>query len=110
MYGRREGGTWSQAIDHLRIPCPRFIGREKELLWLQERLTEARRGQGELIFLAGEAGIGKSRLLKELTLQGQQAEIRVLEGKCSLFEAALPYAPFVEAFRGLLQARTPSEM
>jgi len=103
-------GTWAQTLRDLRVPCPRFIGRKDDLLWLQERLVEARRGQGELILLAGEAGIGKSRLLREAIAQAQQAEIRVLEGKCSLFEAALPYAPFVEAFRGLLHARTPSEI
>ena len=103
-------GAWAQTLRDLRIPCPRFIGRSDDLLWLQERLLEARRGQGELILLAGEAGIGKSRLLRETIAQAQQAEIRVLEGKCSLFEAALPYAPFVEAFRGFLHACTPSEI
>lgn len=103
-------GTWGQTLRHLRIPCPRLIGREGELLWLRERLEEARQDQGELVFLAGEAGVGKSRLLGELIVRGQQAEIRILEGRCSLFEATLPYAPFVEVFRGLVHARTPSEI
>jgi DNA-binding CsgD family transcriptional regulator len=98
------------ALRHLRIPCPRFIGREEELLWLQERLEEARRGRGDLVLIGGEAGIGKSRLIAELTIRAQQAEIRVLIGRCSLFEAALPYAPFIEAFRGLLANRAPSEV
>jgi DNA-binding CsgD family transcriptional regulator len=101
---------WGQVIRHLRIPSPRFIGREDELLWLQERLEEARRGQGDIVFIAGEAGVGKSRLLTELVTRGQYAEIRVLEGRCSLFESALPYAPFIEAFRGLFHSRTPSEI
>lgn len=99
-----------EVLGHLRIPCPRFVGREEEILWLQERLEEARRGRGDLVFLAGEAGIGKSRLLAELTMRAQQGEVRILDGKCSLFEAALPYAPFIEAFRGLLHARTPSQI
>ena len=101
---------WGQVIRHLRIPSPRFIGRDDELLWLQERLEEARRGHGDVVFIAGEAGVGKSRLLTELVTRGQQAEIRVLDGKCSLFESALPYAPFIEAFRGLFHNRTPSEI
>lgn len=107
---RTEKGLWSRALGSLRIPCPRFVGRERELLWLQERLEGARQGRGDLVVLAGEAGVGKSRLLTELSVRGQQAEIRVLEGKCSLFEAVLPYAPFVEGFRGLLRGRTPSEI
>jgi DNA-binding CsgD family transcriptional regulator len=100
----------AQALRDLRIPCPRFIGRKDDLKWLEERLVAARRGQGDLVLLAGEAGIGKSRLLREVIDRGQQAEVRVLEGKCSLFEAALPYAPFIEAFRGLLHARAFSEI
>ncbi len=62
------------------------------------------------MLLAGEADVGKSRLITEATVQAQRAEVRVLEGKCSLFESALPYAPFIEAFRGLLRARTSSQM
>ncbi len=105
-----EKGLWNRALGHLSIPCPRFIGREEELLWLQERLEEARRGRGDLVLLAGEAGVGKSRLITEATVRAQQAEIRVLEGKCSLFEASLPYAPFIEAFRGLLHSYTPPQV
>lgn len=99
-----------EILRNLRIPCPRFVGRGEELLWLQERLEEARRGRGGVVFLAGEAGIGKSRLLAELAVRVRQGEVRVLDGKCSLFEAALPYAPFIEAFRGLLHARTPAQI
>ncbi len=105
-----EKGLWSRALGRLAIPSPRFVGREEELLWLLERLEEARQSRGDLVFLAGEAGIGKSRLITELTVRAQQTEIRVLDGKCSMFEAALPYAPFIEAFRGLLHARTPSQI
>jgi DNA-binding CsgD family transcriptional regulator len=43
-------------------------------------------------------------------MRAQQGEVRVLNGKCSLFEAALPYAPFIEAFRVLLDARTPAQI
>lgn len=110
MHQNGTQGFWARALRHLRIPCPRFIGREAELLWLSERQEEARRGRGDLVFIAGEAGIGKSRLMAELVLRAQQTESRVLEGKCSLFESALPYAPFVEAFRGLLHARTPAQI
>jgi len=94
-----------QAIGHLQIPSPRFVGREAELLWLQERLEEARRSHGTLVFLAGEAGVGKSRLVRELTIRAREREISVLEGRCSLFDAALPYAPLREALRGIIHAR-----
>lgn len=108
MSERAERDLRHQALRQLRIPCPRLIGREEELLWLQERLKEAREGRGDLVFLVGEAGVGKSRLLTELMVQWQHTGILRLEGKCSLFEAHLPYAPLVEAFRGLLRGRTRS--
>jgi predicted ATPase/DNA-binding CsgD family transcriptional regulator len=105
-----ETGLWSRTLVHLNIPCPRFIGRERELLWLQERLEQARRGHGNLVLLAGEAGIGKSRLTNEVTARALRANVLVLEGRCSPFESALPYAPFIEAFRGLFHTRTPDQI
>jgi len=101
--GQAEMGI--QAIGHLRIPCPRFVGREAELLWLQERLEEARRSHGAFVFLAGEAGIGKTRLVGELAIRAREREVSVLEGKCSVFDAPLPYAPLREALRGIVHVR-----
>jgi DNA-binding CsgD family transcriptional regulator/tetratricopeptide (TPR) repeat protein len=46
--------------------CPVLIGRDDLLALAERRLTAARSGAGHLLFLAGEAGIGKTRLLTEL--------------------------------------------
>jgi predicted ATPase len=43
-----------------------FVGREQELEILRERAADARTGRGQIVFVHGEAGIGKSRLLYEL--------------------------------------------
>jgi hypothetical protein len=44
-----------------------FVGREAELAVLRERLAQVRQGMGQMVLLSGEAGIGKSRLVQEVT-------------------------------------------
>ncbi|MGC8913450.1 MAG: BREX system ATP-binding domain-containing protein, partial [Thermoplasmata archaeon] len=48
----------------LNLP-PKFVGREKELEFLKLRLEEAREGRGSTVFIAGESGVGKTRLAEE---------------------------------------------
>jgi ATP/maltotriose-dependent transcriptional regulator MalT len=96
-----------RAMRGVRIPCPQFIGRREELSWLQERLHGACNGRGGLVLVAGEAGVGKTRLINEVVDRHRRPEIRILEGRCSPFETELSYGPFVEAFRGLTRSLTP---
>ncbi|MFP3513715.1 AAA family ATPase, partial [Peribacillus sp. SIMBA_075] len=48
--------------------CPLFVGREDELASALQRRAEAASGRGGMLLIGGEAGIGKSRLMDELTL------------------------------------------
>ena len=73
------------------------IGRQEELSQLEDALLSANRGDGRFILLAGEAGIGKTRLAAELTRRARKLGFDVLRGSCSESELALPYLPFVEA-------------
>src|SRR5262245_59940992 len=61
---------------------PPLVGREPELRRLHEILRSALAGQGRLAVLVGEAGIGKSRLVAELTAAAAQLRARVLLGRC----------------------------
>lgn len=74
-----------------------LIARHAELTALEEAFDDARRGMGQVCLLAGETGIGKTRLARELTLRAQQYGCAVLWGGCSELEPALPYLPFNEA-------------
>ena len=77
----------------------RFVGRDHELDLLQSRLTAAVRGQGQVVAIAGEAGIGKSRLIGELR-QGLSAQpILCLEGHCLPYTTPIPCLPLVELLR-----------
>lgn len=73
-----------------------FIAYAQHLDQLMHALQEAISGQPRIVLIQGEAGIGKTRLLKEFQAVVQQREIAVCYGRCSE-ELALPYLPFVES-------------
>ena len=77
-----------------RVTSSRFIGRSRELAELEAALADASAGRPSLAFIAGESGVGKTRLLKELERGALAAEARVVSGDCvALGEDELPYAP-----------------
>src|SRR3990172_13035633 len=76
-----------------------FVGRDKELAALTERLDAAGRGEGGLVLIAGEPGIGKSRLLAEFAARARSDGWLVLSGSAYDTEGMPAYLPFVEAVR-----------
>ena len=78
-----------------------LIGRDQELTTLVERFERVREGRGQVVFIAGEAGIGKSRLLLEfrrrLTAAGEPTTW--LEGRCISFGQSNPLLPVVDQLR-----------
>jgi class 3 adenylate cyclase len=80
-----------------RVSSPVLVGRQEELSQLEDALLSANRGDGRFVLVAGEAGIGKTRLATELTRRARKLGCDVLWGSCSEVELSLPYLPFVEA-------------
>lgn len=76
-----------------------LVGREGELATLVEHLERARDQHGTLLLLAGNAGVGKTRLLRALKREARARDARVVEGRCSSAESSLPYAPLMDALR-----------
>ncbi|HEY7465934.1 MAG TPA: AAA family ATPase, partial [Dehalococcoidia bacterium] len=74
-----------------------FIGRERELAFLGERLAAAGRGEGGVVFITGEPGIGKTRLLTEFGARAREAGWLVLSGRAHEADAVTPFLPFAEA-------------
>jgi DNA-binding CsgD family transcriptional regulator len=92
----------------MRVTSSRFIGRARELAELEAALRDASGGRPSLAFIAGESGVGKTRLLKELERNALAAGARVITGECvSLGEDELPYAPIVAALRSLTRDGDP---
>jgi DNA-binding CsgD family transcriptional regulator/tetratricopeptide (TPR) repeat protein len=87
-----------------RVSSPEFVGRAQELAALRAALERARGGDATAAFVAGESGVGKTRLLRELDRLAADVGARVLRGDCVAFGAGeLPYAPIAGALRGLLR-------
>jgi tetratricopeptide (TPR) repeat protein len=79
-----------------------FVGRIRELGELERTLAATRAGNGATVLLAGEAGIGKTRLASEVGERARDAGFEVLLGRSiDLVGTELPYQPFVEALRPL---------
>lgn len=84
--------------------APPFVGREREMTLLRERLGSALAGRGSVVFLSADAGAGKSTLVGHFFAGVRQdhPEALVIQAGCSeQFGAGEPYQPFVEAFRQL---------
>jgi len=79
-----------------RILCPELVGRDGELATLDALLREAMAGPGRAVLVAGEAGVGKSAVLRAFAERARTAGTRVLVGECTEIEARQPFGPFVE--------------
>src|ERR1700759_3330543 len=79
-----------------------FVGRTGELGELERVLEAARAGMGAAVLVAGEAGIGKTRVAPEGAGRPRGAGFEVFAGRSiDLVGTELPYLPFAEAFRPL---------
>ena len=78
-----------------------FVGRKTELKQLQQALTQAQTGQGSAWLIAGESGVGKSRLLEELRIQALVDGLLVLRGQGIEGHSGPPYQLWREAVRRL---------
>jgi DNA-binding CsgD family transcriptional regulator/tetratricopeptide (TPR) repeat protein len=83
-----------------RVTSSTFVGRAAELALLEAAIDRAAGAQPAVVFVAGESGIGKTRLLAELEARASAREARVLRGHClELGGVQIPYAPLVAALR-----------
>jgi len=88
-----------------------FIGRAGELQRLEAILGRAELGRPQLVLLAGEAGVGKTRLLVEFADQAGRSGVRVLAGGCvELGDIGVAYLPIVDALRGLAEDPADAEL
>jgi tetratricopeptide (TPR) repeat protein len=86
-------------------PLSRFVGRGHELETLTGLLAQAERGRGQVVTIVGEPGVGKSRLLYELTRSERLQGWRVLGCEGASHGLATPYLPLVELLRRLFELK-----
>ena len=95
-------GVFEEAREELRSD---LVGRGDEFDFLKERLQKMLLQEGSTVFVAGEAGIGKTRIVQELANFGRDKKVRHLVGRCILGEGSLPYQPFIELIRKYLELK-----
>jgi class 3 adenylate cyclase len=76
-----------------------LVGRERELDTLRDALASARDGRGQVVFLVGEAGLGKSRLLHEFRRTLAGTPHAWFEGRCASYAHATPFHPIADCLR-----------
>jgi len=119
---KRQEETWTRPVSSPppappplhRTPFDAFgqvtlIGREQERAWLTARLQAAGQGEGGMVLVEGEAGIGKTRLLQETTRLATRMGLAVLWGTCPDLQAPPPYQGLVEALRAAIPELRRSE-
>jgi class 3 adenylate cyclase/tetratricopeptide (TPR) repeat protein len=82
-----------------RTTATPLIGRNDELELLRRSVAEAEADGGRLVTVVGEAGVGKSRLLREFT-EGLEASATVVRGRCLPYGDGITFWPIAEAVRG----------
>jgi predicted ATPase len=87
-----------------------FVGREAELAALTADLEAALAGRGGMVLLAGEPGIGKTRLAEELAAQASARGVLVLWGRCWEGEGAPAFWPWVQVVRAYVQTSDPAAL
>jgi DNA-binding CsgD family transcriptional regulator/tetratricopeptide (TPR) repeat protein len=90
------------------VVSPVFIGRQDEMRSLERLLDRARGRDAAFALVGGEAGVGKTRLVRELSARAAGEGCCVLTGQCvELGAEGLPLAPLVDALRTLARTMPP---
>ena len=93
------------------LQSPVFVGRRDEVAALTALCDRARAGEPGFAIVAGEAGVGKTRLVTELTGQLDGSGFTVLTGHCvELGAEGLPLAPLIDALRALARTMSRGEL
>jgi DNA-binding winged helix-turn-helix (wHTH) protein/class 3 adenylate cyclase/tetratricopeptide (TPR) repeat protein len=90
-----------------------FVGRQRELAVFDDLLARALAGQGQVVGLMGEPGMGKSRLLAACRQRLPARPVTVLEGHCRSYDQRIPYGPISDLLRqqcGLSATAGPQEV
>ena len=90
----------SESDHHTRQPGTPLVGRDGELQTLSQAVARLQRGQGGAVWLLGEAGLGKSRIVAEASA-GAAGRVRWLEGRALSFGSHFSFWPFLEILRAV---------
>ena len=99
--GVATAGAAAQATAHLPLGIERFVGRVEEVRSLVRLLEDASVGRPRLVAISGEAGVGKSALLKQLAPEVRLRGGTLVTGRCQEADVQPPYGPWAEVIDAL---------
>jgi class 3 adenylate cyclase/tetratricopeptide (TPR) repeat protein len=99
LLGRRQA-TGRQAAAGARVEAP-MVGRVRELAELVARLERARDGRGQVVSIAAEAGMGKTRLVAEVMREAAARGFAVFVGDCPVLAREASYSVWIPIVRAL---------
>ena len=79
------------------VRCPVLVGREAEAAVLHGAVARGGAGDGAVVFVLGEAGVGKTRLASAAAAAAHEVGMTVLRGRAARSPAPVPYRPLAEA-------------
>ncbi len=97
-----EGAAQSRFEVAVQAGLTPLVGREEELALLRRRREQAADGEGQVVLLSGEPGIGKSRLVQELKDQVDQDNAVRIEFRCSPYHQNSAFYPLIEHVQQML--------
>jgi ABC-type oligopeptide transport system substrate-binding subunit/DNA-binding SARP family transcriptional activator len=105
----REAAPAGELSTLKRIGRGRLVGRDHELREARALWNRSLAGEGQMLLVSGEPGIGKTRLVRELATQVQVSGGRALVGACYA-EGGVPYAPFAQILRRALESGSDDDL
>src|SRR5215472_6933750 len=87
-----------------------IVGRDNELAELRAGLLDASAGRGRLFLVAGEPGIGKTRLADQISVEARDHNATVLWGRCWDGGNAPAFWPWIQVFRGIVRYGTRQQL
>ena len=103
MTDRAGPYTLATMVTMRPVQSPLLVGRDDLLQLAERRIEEAAAGRGQMLLLAGEAGVGKTRLLRSIERQASAAGFRVAQGDLSPHDAEVPLASVLDLARTMSQ-------
>lgn len=98
-----ESGLQTRLEAAERTGLTEFTGRDVELATLRRCLADVVAGEGQMVAITGDAGLGKSRLLYEFRRHALAADAVMLVGRCQSYGGGVAYLPFIDVLRTGMQ-------
>src|SRR5579872_369870 len=90
------------------LPSGQLVARDRELDRILAAISAAAGGEGRLVLLAGEPGVGKTRLAQEATLAARDRGFTVVAGRCYEPQQTVPFFPFLDVLDSLFEGAPPA--